>query len=119
MFMKFLFLSYILDKTFLARTSFTQLSFATYDTAGASVEPETERQGDSHASAIDGSTGVDVGHSGRGSETSELDDDRQKCVFCFCSLCVTCVRQQWLGHGQDAQKRNSRIRKKLLGNFGP
>ena len=34
-------------------------------------------------------------------------------VFCFCSPCETCVRQQWLGHGQDAHKRNSRIRKKL------
>ena len=92
------------DKTFLARTSFAQPSFATY---------ETERQGDSCASAIDVSAGVDVGHSGQGSETSKLDDDRQECVFCFCFLCVTCVRQQWLGHGQDAHRRNSRIRKKL------
>ena len=32
------------DETFLARTSFAQPSFATYDTAVASVEPETERQ---------------------------------------------------------------------------
>jgi len=48
------------DETFLARTSFAQPSFATYDTAVASVEPETERQGDSCASAIDVSAGVDV-----------------------------------------------------------
>ena len=34
-------------------------------------------------------------------------------LFYFCSLCVTCVRQQRLGHGQDAHKRNSGIRKKL------
>ena len=31
----------------------------------------------------------------------------------FCSPCETCVRQQWLGQGQDAHKRNSRIRKNL------
>ena len=80
----------------------------------ASVEPETERQSDSCASAIKVGAGVDVGHSGQGKEASELDGDRQECVFCFVSpCCVTCVRQQWLGHGQDAPKRNSRIRNKL------
>ena len=30
---------------------------------------------------------------------------------------LTSVRQQWLGHGQDAHKRNSSIRKKLPGKF--
>ena len=109
--MSLLFLNFV--ETFLARNSFVQPFFATYDTTVMSVEPETERKGDSCASAIDVSAGVDVGHSGQGSETSELDDDRQECVFCFCSPCVTCVRQQWLGHGQDAHKRNSGIRKKL------
>ena len=55
-----------------------------------------------------------MSHSGQGNEASELDGDRQEDVFCFCSLCcVTCVRNQWLGHGQDVHKRNSRIRKKL------
>ena len=99
------------DETFLAMTSFAQPSFATYDTAVACVEPETERQGDSCASAIDVSAGVDVSHSGQGSETSELNDDRA--MRLFCSPCVTCVRQQWLGHGQVAHKRNYGIRKKL------
>ena len=102
------------DDTFLARTSFAHPSFATYDTTVASVEPETERQGDICASAISVTAGVDLGHSGQGSETSELDDDRQECVFCFCFPCVTCLRQQWLGLGQDAYKRNSGIRKKTV-----
>ena len=56
-------------------------------------------------------------HSGQGSEASELDGNRQECVFCFCSPCVTCVRQQWLCHGQDAYKKNSGIRKKLYREF--
>ena len=93
--------------------SFVQPFFATNDTTVVSVEPETERTADSCASAISVTGGVDVGHSGQGNEASELDGDRQECVFCFCSPCVTCVRQQWLGHGQDAHKRNSGIRKKL------
>ena len=54
-----------------------------------------------------------MSHSGQGNEASELDGDRRECVFCFGSPCVTCVRQQWLGHGQDVYKRNSRTRKKL------
>ena len=105
------FLNFI--KTFLARNSFVQPFFTTYDTAVVSVEPETERKGDSCASAINVTAGVDVGHSGQGNEASELDGDRRECIFCFCSLCVTCVMQQWLGHEQDVHKRNSRIRKKL------
>ena len=87
--------------------------FATYDTTVVNVEPETERKGDSCASARNVTAGVDVSHSGQGNEASELDGDRRECVFCFGSPCVTCVRQQWLGHGQDVYKRNSRIRKKL------
>ena len=47
------------DETFLARNNFVQPFFASDDTTVASVEPETERQGDSCASAI---SGVDVGH---------------------------------------------------------
>ena len=85
----------------------------TYDITVVSVEAETERKGDSCASAINVTAGVDVSHSGQGNEASELDGDRRECVFCFGSPCVTCVRQQWLGHGQDVYKRNSRIRKKL------
>ena len=78
-----------------------------------SVEPETERKGDSCASAINVTAGVDVSHTGQGNEASELDGDRREYIFCFCSLCVTCVRQQWLGHGQDVHKRNFKIKKKL------
>ena len=79
-----------------------------------SVEPETERKGDSCVNAINvTAAGVDVSQSGQGNEASELDGDRRECIFCFCSPCETCVRQQWLGHGHDAHKRNSRIRKKL------
>ena len=42
-----------------------------------------------------------MGHSGQGNEASELDGDRQECVFCFCSPCrsVTCVRQAVAGWG--------------------
>ena len=105
------FLNFI--ETFLARNSFVQPYFATYDTTVVSVKPETERKGDSCAHAINVTAGVDVSHSGQGNEASELDGDRWECIFCFCSLCVTCVRQQWLGHGQDVHKRNSRIRKTL------
>ena len=78
-----------------------------------SVKPETERQGDSCASAINETAGVDVGYSGQGNKVSIRDGDRRECVFVFVPPCVTCVRQQWLGHGQDVYKRNSRIRKKL------
>ena len=98
-------------KTFLARNSLVQPFFATDDTTVVSVEPETERTGDN--CAINVTAGVDVSHSGQGNVASELDGDRRECVFCFCSPCVTCVRQLWLGHGQDVHKRNSRIRKKL------
>ena len=70
-----------------------------------SVEPETERKGDSCASTIKVTAGVDVSHSGQGNEASELDGDRRECVFCFCSSCVTCVRQQWLSHGQAVHKK--------------
>ena len=93
--------------------NFIETFLATYDSTVVSVEAETERKGDSCASAINVTAGVDVSHSGQGNEATELDGDRRECVFCFCSPCETCVRQQWLGHGHDAHKRNSRIRKKL------
>ena len=93
--------------------NFAETFLATYDTTVVSVEPETERKGDSCASAINVTAGFDVSHSGQGNEASELDGDRRECVFCFGSPCETCIRQQWLDHGQDAHKRNSRIRKKL------
>ena len=104
-------------ETFLARNSLVQPFFTTDDTIVVSVEPETERKGDSCASARNVTAGVDVSHSGQGNEASELDDDREECIFRFCSPCVTCVRQQWLGHGHDAHKRNSGIRKKLYRKF--
>ena len=63
-------------ETFLARNSFVQPFFTTDDTTVISVEPETERQGDSCASAINVTAGVDVSHSGRGKESPELDGDR-------------------------------------------
>ena len=100
-------------ETFLARNNFVQPFFAAYNTTVVSAEPETERKGDSCTSAISVTAGVDVSHSGQGNEASELDDDREECVFCFCCPCVTCVRQQWLGYGQDVYKRNSRITTKL------
>ena len=101
------------DDTFLAGSSFSQPYIAERVTAVASVEPETGRQHDSSAIVTDVRAGVDVRLSGQGHEESEWDDGSEECVFWFCSLCVTSVRQQWLGHGQDAHKRNSRIRKKL------
>ena len=57
--------------------------FATYDTTVVNVEPETERKGDSCASARNVTAGVDVSHSSQGNEATELDGDRQECVFCF------------------------------------
>ena len=106
------------EETFLARNSFVQPFFATDDNTVARVEPETERQSNScDSSAINVIAGVGVSLSGQENEASELDDDRQECVYCFCSPCVTCVRQQWLGHGQVVYKRNSRIRKKLCRKF--
>ena len=53
-------------ETFLARNTFVQRFFATDDTIVVSVEPGTERNGDSCASAINVTAGVDVGHSGQG-----------------------------------------------------
>ena len=94
-----LFLNFV--ETFLARNSFVQPFFAKYDTTVVNVEPETERKGDSCASAINVTAGVDVSHSGQGNEASELDGDRRECTFCFCSPCVTCVRQQWAGCSQE------------------
>ena len=106
------FLNFI--ETFLSRNSFVQPFFATYDSTVVSVEPETERKGDSCASAINVTAGVDVSHSGQGNEAPELDGDRRECVFCFGSPCVTYVRQQWLGHGQDVHKRNSRTQEETV-----
>ena len=49
-----------------------------------SVEPETERQGDScDGGAISVTAGVDASRSGQGNEASELDGDRRECVFVF------------------------------------
>ena len=42
--------------------------FATYDTTVVNVEPETERQGYSCASARNVTAGVDVSHSGQGND---------------------------------------------------
>lgn len=41
----------------------------------------------------------------------------QECASCFCSPCVTDVRQQWLGNGQKAHSRNSGIRKRLYRKY--
>ena len=57
--------------------NFVETFLATYDTAVVSVEPETERKGDSCASARNVTAGVDVSHSGQGNEASELDGDRR------------------------------------------
>ncbi len=40
-----------------------------------------------------------------------------ECQFCFCSPCVTAVRQAWLGDGQRPGDRNSAIRKTLYKHF--
>ena len=93
--------------------SFAQPYIAERDTAAASVEPEIGRQDDSSAIVTDVCAGVDVRLSRQGHEESEWDNGSEECVFCFCSPCVTSVRQQWLGHVQDAHKKNSGIRKKL------
>ena len=63
-----------------------QLFFATDDTTVVNIESES----DSCASAINVTAGVDVGHSGQGNETSELNgSDRQECLL-FLFPCVTC-----------------------------
>ena len=83
------------------------------DTAVASVELETGRQDDSSAIVTDVRADVDLRLSHQGHEESEWDDGSEECVFSFCSPCVTSVGQQWLGHVQDAHKKNSGIRKIL------
>ena len=113
MFMKFIFLSGTSTTAFLAGNSFAQPYIAQRDTAVASVEPETGRQDDSSAIVTDGRAGVDTRLSVQGYEESEWDGDCDESVYCFCSPGVIGVRQQWLRHGQDTQKRNSGIRKKL------
>ena len=82
MFTKFLFPEFRQD--LFCKNSFVQPFFTTDNTTDtvASVEPETERQGDSCVSAINVTAGVDVGRSGQGNKASELDGDRQECVFC-------------------------------------
>ena len=70
-------------------------------------------QDDSSTIVMDVCAGIDVRLSVQEHEKSEWDGGSDECVFCFCSPCVTSVRQQCLGHGQDAHKRNSGIRKKL------
>ena len=97
--------------------SFAQPYIAERDTAVVSVEPETGRQDDSGAIVTDVRAGVDVRLSLQGHEESEWDGGSEECVFCFCSPCVTSVRQKWLRCGQNARKRNSRIRKKLDRKF--
>ena len=111
--MKFIFPFRNFDDTFLAGNSFAQPHIAERDTAVASVELETGRQDDSSAIVTDVRAGVDVRLSLQGHEESEWDDGSEECVFCFYWPYVTSVRQQWVGLGQDAHKRNSGIRKKL------
>ena len=53
----------------------------------------------------------------QGHEESKWDGSSEECIFCFCSPCVTSVRQQRLGHGQGAHKGNSGIRTKLYRKF--
>ena len=115
--MKFIFPFRNFDDTFLAGNSLAQPYTAERDTAVASVEPETRRQDDRSAIVTDARAGVDVRLSVQGHEESEGVGGDEECVFCFCSPCVTSVRQQWLGHGQDAHKRNSGIKKKLYTQF--
>ena len=86
----------------------------------ASVEPETERHGDSCASAIDVSAGVDLGRSGQGqNKASELDDDRQECVFCFCSPSVTRVGSSGWAMGRMLTREIPGSGRNCTGNFGP
>ena len=61
--------------------NFVETFLATYDITVVSVEAETERKGDSCASAISVTAGVDVSQSGQGNEASELDGDRLECVI--------------------------------------
>ena len=102
--MKFIFPFRNFDDTFLAGNSFAQPYIAEIDTAVASVEPETGRQDDSSAIVTDARADVDVRLSVQGQEKSEWDGGSEECIFCFCLPCVTSVRQQWLGHGQDTQR---------------
>ena len=53
---------------FPARNSFVMPFFATDDTTVVNIEPETERKGDSCASARNVTAGVDVSHSGQGND---------------------------------------------------
>ena len=96
MFMKFIFLSGTSTTAFLAGNSFAQPYIAERDTTVANVEPETGRQDDSSAIVRDVCAGCDVRLSVQGHQESEWNGGSEECVFCFYSLCVTSVRQQWL-----------------------
>ena len=58
----------------------------------SNVEPETERKGNSCASARNVTAGVVVSHSGQGNEASKLDGDRRVnasfVLFPVCNLAV-------------------------------
>ena len=92
--MKFIFLSGFSTTHFLPGTALpNHINIVERDTAVASVEPETGRQDDSSAIVTDVRAGVDVRLSLQGHEESEWDGGSEECVFCFCSPCVTSVRQ--------------------------
>ena len=99
---------------------FVETFLATYDTTVVSVEAETERKGDSCASAINVTAGVDVSHSSQGNEATELDGDRRECVFCFCSPCETCVlgSSGWV-MGMMLTREILGSGRNCIGNVGP
>ena len=65
-----------------------------------SVEPETERKGDSCASAITVTAGVDVGHSAQGNRPLNWMVTKGNAFFVFVPPVYTCVRP-WAGCSQE------------------
>ena len=106
-------------ETFLARNSFVMPFFATYDTTVVNVEPETERKGDSCASARNVTAGVDVSHSSQGNEATELDGDRQECVFCFVPRVKPVLGSSGCVKGRMLTREILGSGRNCIGNVGP
>ena len=106
-------------ETFLARNIFFMPFFATYDTTVVRVEPETERKGDSCASARNVTAGVDVSHSSQGNEATELDGDRQECVFCFVPRVKPVLGSSGCVKGRMLTREILGSGRNCIGNVGP
>lgn len=90
---------------------------STTEFASSAVDSEADSGGPTVAGVSDAGSGAGVDVTGSSGQGESDGFGTQECGFCFCSPCVTDARQQWLGHGQKAHKRNSGIRKRLYRKY--